>query len=226
MPCSPITDRHTDTQTDTKVTTVGTLSGFQEFFLQPIIKDRPNYNQYNYLWIWHSNSFRELFLPRFGLRRRGEVSRFRWNLHSLDKRPMRQSALCGWEKSCWGVKSNLHRWHLSYTHTKKERFKLKEKEGAPCWLCQQGRQWPLTLRLPICLSVSVPLSLPACLSVDLPARKKYQRTSKNPQYSVFLPDRDECASGPCYNSGTCTDTLNGYTCQCMAHVTGDNCDVG
>ena len=36
--CSPITDR----QTHTKVTTVGTLSGFQEFFLQPIIKDRPN----------------------------------------------------------------------------------------------------------------------------------------------------------------------------------------
>ena len=29
-------------QTDTNVTTVGTLSGFQEFFLQPIIKDRPN----------------------------------------------------------------------------------------------------------------------------------------------------------------------------------------
>ena len=36
------THRHTDTQTHTKVTTVGTLSGFQEFFLQPIIKDRPN----------------------------------------------------------------------------------------------------------------------------------------------------------------------------------------
>ena len=31
-----------DTQTDTKVTTEGTLSGFQDFFLQPIIKDRPN----------------------------------------------------------------------------------------------------------------------------------------------------------------------------------------
>ena len=38
MLCSPVTDR----QTDTKVTTEGTLSGFQEFFLQPIIKDRPN----------------------------------------------------------------------------------------------------------------------------------------------------------------------------------------
>ena len=32
-----------DRQTDTKVTTEGTLSGFQEFFLQLIIKDRPNY---------------------------------------------------------------------------------------------------------------------------------------------------------------------------------------
>ena len=31
----------TDTQTD-RVTTEGTLSGFQDFFLQPIIKDRPN----------------------------------------------------------------------------------------------------------------------------------------------------------------------------------------
>ena len=37
----PVTRGHT-TQTDTKVTTVGTLSWFQEFFLQPAIKDRPN----------------------------------------------------------------------------------------------------------------------------------------------------------------------------------------
>ena len=35
-------DRHTDRQTHTKVTTVGTLSGFQDYFLQHIIKDRPN----------------------------------------------------------------------------------------------------------------------------------------------------------------------------------------
>ena len=42
MLCSPRTDGQTDTQTQTNVTTVGTLSGFQEFFLQPIIKDRPN----------------------------------------------------------------------------------------------------------------------------------------------------------------------------------------
>ena len=33
---------HTDGQTHTKVNTEGTISGFQDFFLQPIIKDRPN----------------------------------------------------------------------------------------------------------------------------------------------------------------------------------------
>ena len=35
---------HTDRHTHTKVTTEGTPSGFQEIFLQPIIKDRPNKN--------------------------------------------------------------------------------------------------------------------------------------------------------------------------------------
>merc|ERR1711923_411027 len=38
----PAARERTDGQTHTKVTTEGTLSGFQEFFLQPIIKDRPN----------------------------------------------------------------------------------------------------------------------------------------------------------------------------------------
>ena len=38
------TDTQTDGQTDTKVNTEDTLSGFQEFFLQPIIKDRSNSN--------------------------------------------------------------------------------------------------------------------------------------------------------------------------------------
>ena len=50
MLCSPRTDtqtdRHTDTQTYTKVNTEDTLSGFQEFFLQPIIKDRSNNSLY------------------------------------------------------------------------------------------------------------------------------------------------------------------------------------
>ena len=49
MLCSPVTDRQTDTQTDTKVTTEGTLSDFQDFFLQPIIKDRPNKGPFKYI---------------------------------------------------------------------------------------------------------------------------------------------------------------------------------
>ena len=47
--CSPRTDAQTDRQThrqtDTKVNTEGTLSGFQDFSLQPIIKDRPKKKQ-------------------------------------------------------------------------------------------------------------------------------------------------------------------------------------
>ena len=41
----PVGCSHTDTRTDTQtdiVTTVGTLLGFHDFILQPIIKDRPN----------------------------------------------------------------------------------------------------------------------------------------------------------------------------------------
>ena len=42
--CSPFTDGQTHRQTH-RVTTEGTLLGFQDFFLQPIIKDRPNKNK-------------------------------------------------------------------------------------------------------------------------------------------------------------------------------------
>ena len=41
MPCRLLTHGQTDGHTD-RVTTVGTLSGFQDFILLPIIKDRPN----------------------------------------------------------------------------------------------------------------------------------------------------------------------------------------
>ena len=41
------TDRQTDTHTHMKVNTEDNLSGFQEFFLQPIIKDQSNYQTYH-----------------------------------------------------------------------------------------------------------------------------------------------------------------------------------
>ena len=43
VPCSSFTDGRTHTHTQThRVTTEDTLSGFQEFFLQPIIKELSN----------------------------------------------------------------------------------------------------------------------------------------------------------------------------------------
>ncbi|XP_035685325.1 uncharacterized protein LOC118421892 [Branchiostoma floridae] len=36
---------------------------------------------------------------------------------------------------------------------------------------------------------------------------------------------DECASDPCNNGGTCTDGVNGYTCDCAAGYEGDNCET-
>ena len=71
MLCSPRTDRHTHRQTHTctKVNTEDTLSGFQEFFLQPIIKDRSN-----------SSHFLEVCI-RF---RSLEIIKTSWEKHFLD----------------------------------------------------------------------------------------------------------------------------------------------
>ena len=60
--CSPRIDTHT--HTDTKVTTVGTLSGFQDFFLQPIIKDRPNI--YDFFIFINCKSLTQLYLIVLG----------------------------------------------------------------------------------------------------------------------------------------------------------------
>ena len=54
--CSVARDRHTDTM----LTTEGTLSGFQEFFLQPIIKDRPNIQSLHFMTIFSCIYFFEI----------------------------------------------------------------------------------------------------------------------------------------------------------------------
>jgi len=36
---------------------------------------------------------------------------------------------------------------------------------------------------------------------------------------------NECISGPCMNGGTCTDELNGYTCQCLPGHSGTRCET-
>ncbi|WP_224366981.1 FG-GAP-like repeat-containing protein [Hyalangium versicolor] len=35
---------------------------------------------------------------------------------------------------------------------------------------------------------------------------------------------DDCAANPCLNGGTCTDGVNGYTCQCSPGYAGTNCE--
>ena len=37
---------------------------------------------------------------------------------------------------------------------------------------------------------------------------------------------DNCANNPCANGGTCTNAVDGYSCECAAGYTGTNCDEG
>ena len=39
-------------------------------------------------------------------------------------------------------------------------------------------------------------------------------------------DIDECATSPCLNGGSCTDQVNGYTCNCVDGYDGTNCETG
>ena len=45
-------------------------------------------------------------------------------------------------------------------------------------------------------------------------------------YSNIFIDIDECASSPCQNGGSCTDEVNGYTCNCIAGYDGTDCETG
>ena len=39
-------------------------------------------------------------------------------------------------------------------------------------------------------------------------------------------DIDECNPDPCENGGSCTDDVNGYTCDCADGYTGHDCEIG
>jgi len=38
-------------------------------------------------------------------------------------------------------------------------------------------------------------------------------------------DKDDCATYPCHNAGTCEDELYGFYCKCYPQFTGATCDV-
>ena len=45
-------------------------------------------------------------------------------------------------------------------------------------------------------------------------------------YSNIFIDIDECASSPCQNGGSCTDQVNGYSCNCVYGYNGTDCETG
>ena len=47
----------------------------------------------------------------------------------------------------------------------------------------------------------------------------------NPYSNIFI-DIDECVSSPCQNGGSCTDQVNGYTCNCVDGYYGSDCETG
>ena len=46
------------------------------------------------------------------------------------------------------------------------------------------------------------------------------------QFSNPFSDTAECASSPCQNGGSCTDIVNGHTCNCVDGYDGPNCENG
>ena len=53
----------------------------------------------------------------------------------------------------------------------------------------------------------------------------YKTTCENMVYICYLlADINECASNPCKNGGTCTDQINGFTCECSPGYTGTECE--
>ena len=45
-------------------------------------------------------------------------------------------------------------------------------------------------------------------------------------FQCICTETYECASDPCQNSGTCTDSVNGYSCACTDGYEGTDCETG
>ena len=42
----------------------------------------------------------------------------------------------------------------------------------------------------------------------------------------YVVAKNECESRPCRNGGTCTDAVDGYTCECAPGYNDANCGTG
>ncbi len=46
-------------------------------------------------------------------------------------------------------------------------------------------------------------------------------------YLLFIiSDIDDCESVTCQNSGSCVDSVNDYSCDCVSGYTGEHCETG
>ena len=66
-----------------------------------------------------------------------------------------------------------------------------------------------------------------CLYVKLHGFKELHACNFSLRGIVFtLLDIDECHNNPCNNSVSCTNSVGGYTCNCIGGFEGKNCEVG
>lgn len=62
------------------------------------------------------------------------------------------------------------------------------------------------------------------LSIYAPSTEN-QRTIFCIKVCFFSLDPDDCASSPCQYEGTCTDSLDDYSCACPTGTTGKSCEI-
>ncbi|XP_035679049.1 neurogenic locus notch homolog protein 1-like [Branchiostoma floridae] len=79
---------------------------------------------------------------------------------------------------------------------------------APCTPCEQGEYQSAQQST-------------SCLQCPL----GYTTASVASDSSADCFNIDGCASSPCVNSGTCSDRINAYLCQCLDGFLGDNCEI-
>ena len=43
--------------------------------------------------------------------------------------------------------------------------------------------------------------------------------------TLLVAEINECSSDPCQHEGVCTDSVNSYSCTCVAGFTGQDCEA-